>query len=198
MPNDQSKKHTAHQQSESHFFPLLFPDVLTLAERQQLIELANEDTQEGQVAQENSHVSNRDVRRSRIRRLAPEQSQWLMEKIIAIFQSANKAYHYDLTNGIIEPVQLASYDEADSGEYGWHLDIGPHCLSRKLSLSIPLNSPEEYQGGQLEFNFGSPVVQEQQAGQAIVFPSYAMHRVKKVSRGRRYSLVTWLHGPNWR
>jgi PKHD-type hydroxylase len=37
-----------------------------------------------------------------------------------------------------------------------------------------------------------------QLGDALVFPSFLRHRVTPVSRGVRYSLVTWIEGPQWR
>jgi PKHD-type hydroxylase len=72
-------------------------------------------------------------------------------------------------------------------------------MTRKISISIPLNDASEYEGGVLELNQGSTIVRmNQKAGLPVIFPSWLTHRVSPVTRGRRYSLVAWVRGPNWR
>jgi PKHD-type hydroxylase len=34
-------------------------------------------------------------------------------------------------------------------------------------------------------------------GTTIIFPSYLMHRVNPVTRGNRFTLVSWVHGPSF-
>lgn len=98
-------------------------------------------------------------------------------------------YHFDI-NGT-EALQLAQYAPGDS--YGWHLDIGPgEARKRKLSASIQLSSPIDYDGGDLEL-WNTPG-KERGQGTLIVFPSYLAHRVAPVTRGIRYSLVAWATG----
>ena len=73
---------------------------------------------------------------------------------------------------------------------------------RKLSVTVNLTSPEEYEGGNLKFDLGkhnkggqfheADVAREQ--GTIIVFPSYINHCVTPVTRGTRYSLVLWCSG----
>lgn len=70
---------------------------------------------------------------------------------------------------------------------------------RKLSLTINLNAPGEYDGGNLKFDFGPHSVsgrfheceEIRPQGSAIVFPSYINHQVTPITRGTRYSLVLW-------
>jgi hypothetical protein len=59
-----------------------------------------------------------------------------------------------------------------------------------------LSSPEDYQGGALAF----PPTQFDQVsrGSALVFPSYLLHGVQPVKRGRRVALVAWVGGPRFR
>ena len=69
---------------------------------------------------------------------------------------------------------------------------------RKLSMSIILNG--NFQGGKFEFaTYGREVCQitpiEASPGTIIVFPSSMEHRVTPVTKGIRYSLVTWFLGP---
>ena len=74
---------------------------------------------------------------------------------------------------------------------------------RKLSMTINLNEPGDYDGGNLKFDFGSnredghqihEVEEIRPQGSIIVFPSYQYHCVTPVTRGTRYSLVLWTLG----
>lgn len=163
-----------------------------------LREKADNSSKEGKIATDTGSEINQNIRRSRIVRLDLKADKWVMEKLLAVLAEANKVFNYDLRNGVLEPGQVAIYPADSTGQYDWHLDIGPSNLGRKLSISIPLNSPEEYKGGELMFNYGQSVTQEQQCGSAIVFPSYVLHKVSPVTEGARYSLVSWAHGPLWR
>ena len=80
----------------------------------------------------------------------------------------------------------------------------PHMVNkvRKLSITINLNEPGEYDGGNLKFDFGPHAGKERfhecveirPQGSIIVFPSYVYHQVTPVTRGTRYSLVLWSLG----
>jgi len=73
---------------------------------------------------------------------------------------------------------------------------------RKLSMTINLNKPGEYEGGNLKFDFGPHAsgqrfhecVEIRPQGSIIVFPSYVYHQVTPVTKGTRYSLVLWSLG----
>ena len=73
---------------------------------------------------------------------------------------------------------------------------------RKLSMTINLNQPGEYEGGNLKFDFGPHAsgkrfhecVEIRPQGSIIVFPSYVYHQVTPVTSGTRYSLVLWSLG----
>ena len=73
---------------------------------------------------------------------------------------------------------------------------------RKLSLTLNLNKPGEYEGGNLMFDFGTHNQTEQfiecteirPQGSIIVFPSHIYHQVTPVTKGTRYSLVLWCSG----
>ena len=98
-----------------------------------------------------------------------------------------------------ERIQIARYDSEDNGFFVWHADTVPSDMTRKISISIPLNDAIEYDGGTLELHQGTNIVQVRQtAGAPVIFPSWMIHRVAPVTRGRRYSLVAWVRGPNWR
>jgi len=73
---------------------------------------------------------------------------------------------------------------------------------RKLSLTINLNIPGEYEGGNLKFDYGPHAkgkryhecTEIRPQGSIIVFPSYIYHQVTPVTKGTRYSLVLWTLG----
>jgi len=73
---------------------------------------------------------------------------------------------------------------------------------RKLSMTINLNEPGEYDGGNLKFDFGPHAagkrfhecVEIRPQGSIIVFPSFTYHQVTPITRGTRYSLVLWSLG----
>ena len=73
---------------------------------------------------------------------------------------------------------------------------------RKLSMTLNLNAPGEYDGGNLKFDFGPHAGRKRfhecteirPQGSLIVFPSYVYHQVTPVTRGTRYSMVLWSIG----
>jgi len=73
---------------------------------------------------------------------------------------------------------------------------------RKLSMTINLNKPGEYEGGNLKFDFGPHApgnrfhecTEIRPQGSIIIFPSYVYHQVTPVTSGTRYSLVLWTLG----
>lgn len=78
---------------------------------------------------------------------------------------------------------------------------------RKLSVTINLNAPGEYEGGNLKFDFGHHREDGQRfheceeirpQGSVIVFPSFLPHCVTPVTKGTRYSLVLWNLGKPFR
>ena len=98
---------------------------------------------------------------------------------------------------ITEPAQFTEYPKG--GFYDWHMDAEVNCQFeppvRKISMTILLSNPSEFEGGDLEFmaegNKPPPLLQ----GQAIYFCSLIRHRVAKVKKGIRRSLVMWFGGP---
>jgi PKHD-type hydroxylase len=68
-------------------------------------------------------------------------------------------------------------------------------------MCVSLSPPEDYTGGELEFDFSTPDKKNIQLcpsmrsqGSVVVFPSFMQHRIKPVTRGTRYSLVAWFCG----
>ena len=118
-------------------------------------------------------------------------------KVWDIAQSINQHFYKFELEGL-ESLQYTRYGVG--GHYGWHMDKGPTTLHhRKLSFSVQLSHPDEYEGGELVVNSGShETVIARTFGTWAAFPSYALHRVKPVTRGERRSLVVWAYGPAFR
>lgn len=139
------------------------------------------------------------VRRSQVAFLPGDGYEWLYRKIVETAAAFNRRFFGVDIDGLAGPIQLARYDEADAGFYDWHMDWGDVALDRKLSLTVQLSEPSDYDGGDLEFRYSNERVRADRArGLIIAFPSFVLHRVTPVTRGTRYSLVVWLAGPVWR
>ena len=102
-----------------------------------------------------------------------------------------------------EGVQLTEYAQfteyPKGGFYDWHMDAEVNCRFeppvRKISMTILLSDPSEFVGGDLEFMTEGNKPPQLLQGQAIFFCSLIRHRVAKVKKGIRRSLVMWFGGP---
>ena len=100
---------------------------------------------------------------------------------------------------ITENAQFTEYHEG--GFYDWHLDCDVHMQHeppvRKISMTLLLNDPSEFEGGDLEL-MGPGKYAPLKQGHAICFASFLNHRVNPVKRGMRQSLVVWFGGKPFR
>ena len=73
-------------------------------------------------------------------------------------------------------------------------------LFRKLSFTLQLSDPDEYEGGNVQLidDSGKSYIAPRQRGTIILFDSRTQHRVIKVKKGVRKSIVGWVLGPRWR
>ena len=98
---------------------------------------------------------------------------------------------------ITEPAQFTEYPKG--GFYDWHMDADVNCQYeppvRKVSMTILLSPQNEFEGGDLEFMSEGNKPPQLLQGQAIFFCSLIRHRVAKVKKGMRRSLVMWFGGP---
>ena len=141
-----------------------------------------------------------EVRRSQVVFFGAERKyQWLYERVWAAAQQCNRQFFGVDIAGVEPNIQLGRYDAADRGFYNWHTDFGDFRPLRKISVSIQLSDPADYEGGDLELLFDhQPHKLEKARGSFIAFPSFMLHRVAPVTRGTRWSLVAWILGPRWR
>ena len=158
---------------------------------QQKAKAADQDAQVGNLGNVNSNL-----RRSQVSWLDNNpNTKWVFEKLAHVASQLNADnFRLDLT-GFGEALQLTNYNQTEKGMYGWHQDYG-NGISRKLSLSLQLSDPSEYEGGNLQvMTTGEPVNVRKQRGLIAVFPSYVLHQVTPVTQGSRQSLVAWISGP---
>jgi len=99
-----------------------------------------------------------------------------------------------------EDTQIGRYKSSDEGHYDWHMDaaLPINGIQRKLSVSILLSDPSEFEGGELQFKGAEDEKIFTKQGSIVVFPSFIEHRVTPVTKGVRYSAVTWISGPSFR
>jgi PKHD-type hydroxylase len=73
-------------------------------------------------------------------------------------------------------------------------------LVRKLSFTLQLSDPEDYEGGQVQFldENGRTYFAPKRKGTLVLFDSRTQHRVLKVTKGLRKSIVGWVVGPRWK
>ena len=144
--------------------------------------------------------------------------RWIYKEIHPYIREANAKAGWNFDWDWSESCQFTKYGVGQY--YGWHCDSWEapykrdkledgtypidHGKIRKLSVTISLNDPDEYDGGNLEFDFRNQVDWDKDKkaaihscegirprGSIIVFPSFVWHRVAPVTKGVRHSLVIW-------
>lgn len=152
-------------------------------------------------------------------------THWVAGFVWHYVQRANREnFLYDLSHIDGETLQYTHYGPGEY--YGWHIDAGlsnafkpsfdgssetyqqrgqdfvnQNCeLIRKLSFVLQLSDPEDYEGGNLQLldEELKPYIAPRQKGTLILFDSRTQHRVLKVTKGLRKSIVGWTVGPRWK
>jgi len=142
------------------------------------------------------------TRRSRIFWLDDEgESAPTFRRLFDTVADANRR-HFDFRlEEFAERMQVAWYGAEPGGFFDWHVDFGdgPVARRRKLTVVVQLSEGASYEGGDLETNADGIVRKASRAiGSALMMPSFVLHRVAPVTRGERYSLTLWSHGPAFR
>lgn len=151
-------------------------------------------------------------------------THWIGGFLWHYIQRANREnFLYDLRNIDGENIQYTRYGVGQF--YGWHNDAGLNALYkpvssgnhndqglaqdfvnentqliRKLSFVVQLSDPDDYEGGNLQLldEGGGKYIAPRRRGTVILFDSRTQHRVLKVTKGVRKSLVGWTVGPRWK
>lgn len=111
----------------------------------------------------------------------------------------NTLFKYAITD--LEPCQYGVYDANKKGHYDTHSDgafKGQHGQVRKISFSILLSDPKDFEGGELLLmpDFQG-IKTDLQKHEICFFPSWLPHKVTPVTKGIRKSIVGWVHGPDF-
>jgi len=153
-------------------------------------------------------------------------NHWISGFLWHYVLKANKEnFLYDITNIDGQYMQYTVYNEGCF--YGWHTDadistwrtpqsinrgmeitdenINDYLaenveLTRKISGILQLSDSEDYEGGNVQImgSNGHTYFIPRQRGSLILFDSRSMHRVQKITKGVRRSLVFWCVGPRWK
>ena len=112
----------------------------------------------------------------------------------------NNYFGFD-TVQLSEQGQYAEYSKG--GFYNWHMDSNTEMAAmptvRKISMTLLLSDPKDFEGGELELFCGDTLDSEKnkfklKRGYAVFFASFLLHRVTSVIKGNRKSLVMWFGG----
>ena len=123
----------------------------------------------------------------------------MYQDLNSFIQKANENHFGFADVRVTEQAQFTEYPVG--GFYDWHMDCDTHMGHeppvRKISMTLLLNDPSEFEGGDLEImgpGRSTPLKQ----GHAICFASFLNHRVQPVTKGMRQSLVVWFGGKAFR
>jgi predicted 2-oxoglutarate/Fe(II)-dependent dioxygenase YbiX len=104
----------------------------------------------------------------------------------------NDIWKYTITHS--NQAEFLMYDV--KGKYETHVDTF-HAQSnetRKLTILVFLN--DDFEGGKFYIANGHErMYPEQKKGTVLIFPSFMPHGVEPITKGVRYSIVTWMVGP---
>ena len=152
----------------------------------------------GQVGSGPDGKVNKKTRDSDIMWLMPDQnSGWLFEKF-AMFVSQVNTDHFMYDIDGFDSFQYTRYKKKE--HYDWHydMDMSSSDFMRKISATVMLTEPKEYEGGEFEVvsngRVDAPELIKPNRGDIIFFASWMPHRVRPVTSGVRKSLVCWVMG----
>lgn len=142
---------------------------------------------------------NREMRDSQVAWIP--RPHWVNGIIWHYVWEANKEHFNYNIDGIHGCVQYTKYGLGEY--YKWHQDDMndfDDTGNRKLSITIQLSDPSEYEGGEVQFlsSDNKLFFAPKSKGSIIVFDSRLKHRVLPVKSGVRKSLVSWIGGPSWK
>jgi len=123
-------------------------------------------------------------------------------QVIKNWMEVTNTNYFDFdTVQLSEQAQYAEYSKG--GFYNWHMDSNTEMAAmptvRKISMTLLLSDPKDFEGGELELFCGDTLDSEKnkfklKRGYAVFFASFLLHRVMPVIKGNRKSLVMWFGG----
>jgi PKHD-type hydroxylase len=128
-----------------------------------------------------------------------QNSDWLFQKFGALVSQVNYDHFMYNIDGF-DAFQYTVYRSKQKQHYDWHMDVDINSANyvRKISASVILSDPKDYDGGEFEIvphgRVSEPIVLKPKRGEVIFFSSWMPHRVRPVTSGVRKSLVCWVMG----
>jgi PKHD-type hydroxylase len=139
-------------------------------------------------------VNDQNLRQSTISWLPFNKMQPMYDDLIYLIQKINRNHFGFSDIQITEPAQVSEYSKGQF--YNWHtdsiIDMDREPPVRKLSMTLLLNDPSEFEGGNLEI--AGKQMSHMKQGYAAIFASFLQHRVTPVTKGVRKALVVWFSG----
>ena len=121
-----------------------------------------------------------------------EETDWIFSKIIYSAFKLNADFFQFNISGMDEGLQFTNY-KSPSDRYDKHIDRCYNAKVRKLSLSIQLTDPNNYEGGELVIEtINTEEKFKLNVGEIILYPSSYLHAVNKVNNGERLVCVGWI------
>jgi len=145
------------------------------------------------------------VRRSTVRWVdAKDKNSIFIHDLLMDYATLANRHAFGVEINQLHEIQYTIYNGEQEDFYDWHFDTfwaNPRQTDRKISITIQLSNPDEYEGGEFLFekqHNQPPQSQLKQRGTVLAFVSPIRHCVTPVTKGTRKSLVAWIEGPKWR
>jgi predicted 2-oxoglutarate/Fe(II)-dependent dioxygenase YbiX len=136
---------------------------------------------------------------------------WLQNILVYHSDQANKDFNLRVFPNNFGHCSNLTY--VRGGYTDWHNDchftemFSP--VSRKITIIVATNDPEEYLGGELVINSKSYRLEAMEdeplpfngrfpKGSILIFPSPLFHKVNTVTSGVRKTFIAYMNGPTWR
>ena len=150
--------------------------------------------EQGKTFSKEARDGNKKRRDSTISWIPFNKMQPMYDDLIYVVQKINRN-HFGFSNiQITEEAQVSEYSKGQF--YDWHtdsfIDMDTEPPVRKLSMTLLLNDPSEFEGGNLEI--AGKKMSPMKQGYAAIFASFLQHRVTPVTKGVRKALVVWFSG----
>jgi PKHD-type hydroxylase len=134
------------------------------------------------------------VKNNRQLKKGTSQNDLLQQKIKAAL-SRNALFQTAIRPKTIHSLLFSCYEKGMS--YDRHVDnalMGSSIVYRSdVSFTIFLNSPDEYEGGELIIEgMQNETSYKLAAGSVILYPSTTLHRVNSITKGKRLVAVGWV------
>jgi PKHD-type hydroxylase len=168
------------------------PDAFTAAECDAIVALALGGTLEPATVFDGvgHHVDPRQRRAERCYWPRETAGGWIHARLDALLAEAAERFGLEVDR-LFEDVQFVRYGLGGHFQV-WHSDAGVDRFDeRRISLSVELSEPGDYDGGLLEIAPAVGLARVLPRGGARLFPSRMIHRVTPVTRGVRHALVAW-------